>query len=307
MPAIKRIKKLIYIVISYFYYGFLGFIHRNKKVAVLISCYNSAQTIEKAVDSILSQSHKNVEVLIVDDASSDNSIRKLQGLQSEDKRIRIFRSKHNHGVFYNFNWLMQHTDAEIITFQAADDFSHPFRLRIQLGGLMSGKDVVASTHLYCRVNREEQPIEINGEINKRAFALMMFKKTPILSKLGYFDTVRFGADTEFWERLKLSFAPNQIIRMPLVLYYALLNTASLTGTGRGAHKWEKIASRKYRSEINGVRKEYHENSREWHQSQISGGNSLKIDFPPAERPFETPRANSVTIPEDEAFITEVTG
>ena len=61
------------------------------KVSVLMSVYNNETTIEKSIESLLRQSYKNIEILINDDCSSDNSVNLIKKLQSENSNIFFFQ------------------------------------------------------------------------------------------------------------------------------------------------------------------------------------------------------------------------
>ena len=59
-------------------------------ISILMSVYNSTHTIEKSVQSILNQDYKNIELLIMDDGSTDDTYRKLLKLSEENKNIILF-------------------------------------------------------------------------------------------------------------------------------------------------------------------------------------------------------------------------
>ena len=57
------------------------------KISVVMSCYNAEQTVQKAIESILNQSFKEFEFIVIDDASSDQTLEILQQYQKQDERI----------------------------------------------------------------------------------------------------------------------------------------------------------------------------------------------------------------------------
>ena len=65
----------------------------KEKISVLIPTYNVDKFVEKAVRSIMLQSYDNLEIIIVDDCSADNTFSILQKLANEDSRIKLFRNK----------------------------------------------------------------------------------------------------------------------------------------------------------------------------------------------------------------------
>jgi len=102
-----------------------------------MSVYNSENTVEKAVESILSQTHKNFEFLIMDDGSKDTSLSKLKKLEKKDKRIKIFTNPTNLGLTKSLNILLEHSGYNLIGRQDADDISFSNRAERQLEFMFS--------------------------------------------------------------------------------------------------------------------------------------------------------------------------
>ena len=72
----------------------------NPKISVIIPVYNASATIKKAIRSIQNQNLKEIEIILYDDASPDNSYNIMKELQEEDPRIKLFKNEKNRGVFY---------------------------------------------------------------------------------------------------------------------------------------------------------------------------------------------------------------
>ena len=72
----------------------------NPKISVIIPVYNASATIKKAIRSIQNQNLKEIEIILFDDASPDNSYNIMKELQEEDPRIKLFKNEKNRGVFY---------------------------------------------------------------------------------------------------------------------------------------------------------------------------------------------------------------
>ena len=66
-------------------------------ISLIIPCYNAEQTLEKCLDSVIQQSYLNLEIIIVDDGSTDRTSTIYEQFESEDKRIKIIRQE-NYGV-----------------------------------------------------------------------------------------------------------------------------------------------------------------------------------------------------------------
>lgn len=107
--------------------------------SILMSTFNNETTIRSSVKSILSQSYKNYELLIMDDNSSDLTGHYLAHLSKEDSRIKIFKNVENLGLTKSLNILINHSHGSLIFRQDADDISLPNRLKKQVDVLKNSK------------------------------------------------------------------------------------------------------------------------------------------------------------------------
>ena len=126
-------------------------------VSVIIPCYNAEKYVEKAIRSILGQTYKNIEVLIVDDASTDTTIDIIEMLAREDCRIRLIKHQSNKQIVYTLNELINAARGEYIARMDADDISLPQRIEKQVFFLETHKD-----YAVCGTNL----IDIDEEGNK---------------------------------------------------------------------------------------------------------------------------------------------
>ena len=118
--------------------------NKNPHVSVVMSVYNSELSLKKSIESIIRQSYENIEFLIMDDASSDNSLNIINQFQKIDKRIKIFKNKKNVGLTKSLNLLIKETKGELIARQDADDISKKERIKKQLD-FIAHKNLDAST------------------------------------------------------------------------------------------------------------------------------------------------------------------
>lgn len=99
-------------------------------VSVIIPCYNVEEYIERAVTSILTQTYKNLEIWIIDDASTDSTLEKINSFS--DERIRVVPFAENTQKVGAVNEVLKKVSGDYIAFQDADDWSAPERLDLQL-------------------------------------------------------------------------------------------------------------------------------------------------------------------------------
>ena len=89
-------------------------------VSVIIPVYNREKTIKKAIESVLEQTYTDLEVIIVDDCSTDKTIEVVESIA--DKRIRLVKSPKNGGACKARNLGIDHANGELIAFQDSDDY-----------------------------------------------------------------------------------------------------------------------------------------------------------------------------------------
>jgi len=109
------------------------------KISVIMPVYNAEVYISQAIQSILNQSYKKFELIIVNDASSDKSLDIINGYKSKDKRIKIINLDNNQGIAIALNNGIAIAQGEYIARMDADDISLPFRLYKQLKFMESNR------------------------------------------------------------------------------------------------------------------------------------------------------------------------
>ena len=100
-------------------------------ISILMSVHNSSNTIEKSVQSILDQDYKNIEFLIMDDGSTDDTYEKLILLSEKNKNIILFKNTENIGLTKSLNILIKNSNGKILARQDGDDLSVRNRISTQ--------------------------------------------------------------------------------------------------------------------------------------------------------------------------------
>ncbi len=93
----------------------------NEKIAVIIPCYNHAKYLSQSIKSIQGQSYKNLEIILVNDGSSDDTHDIMSGAAEADNRVRYIRIPSNTGKWNCLNMAIKMCDSNIITCHDADD------------------------------------------------------------------------------------------------------------------------------------------------------------------------------------------
>jgi teichuronic acid biosynthesis glycosyltransferase TuaG len=117
--------------------------------SVIIPAFNCEDTLRETVQSALAQTYSSLEILIVDDASKDNTAGVMQELADEDNRIRVFFLSQNGGVANARNFLFQHVEGEFVAFLDGDDVWKSDKLEKQIQLLESEKcDLAYSSYSF---------------------------------------------------------------------------------------------------------------------------------------------------------------
>ena len=111
-------------------------------VSVVMSSYNHGKYIAEAIESVLSQSHRDLELIIVDDYSKDSSTEIIETYKSRDRRIRSIVHKENLGIYRTLNDGVQFAQGKFIAIINSDDVWEKIKLERQLGILEKNDDLV---------------------------------------------------------------------------------------------------------------------------------------------------------------------
>ena len=104
-------------------------------VSVLICSYNAEAFIESTVNSVLGKTYKKIELLILDNASSDNTVQILKNIKKKDSRLVIFTKKENVGAYPGLNFLLDKAKGSYIAINDHDDIWHSEKLSKQISHL----------------------------------------------------------------------------------------------------------------------------------------------------------------------------
>jgi len=183
----------------------------NPKVSVIMSVYNEEQFLKESVDSILNQTFKNFEFIIIDDGSTDRTPEILK--HYKDKRLKIINQE-NMGLTKSLNKGVKLAHGEYIARMDADDISELSRIEKQVEALEIAKDVAVVASWYSIIDEEGNEI-IKEKIPCRMKELSrMFQKSnpfchgsvmmrrDILKKVGlYREKFRYAQDYDLWLRM----------------------------------------------------------------------------------------------------------
>ena len=119
----------------------------NKLVSVIMSVYNDANRVKKSIESILNQSYSNIELLIMDDGSTDNTFEICKNYQNENN-VKIFKNNQNIGLTKSLNILIKESSGYYIARQDSDDTSEIVRIEKQIDFMSHQNLLVSTTRAY---------------------------------------------------------------------------------------------------------------------------------------------------------------
>ncbi len=118
-------------------------------ITVGITCFNAEDTIARAIFSAFSQDWPNLEILIVDDCSTDRSVSVIEEIIKNDKRAKLIRHKINKGPAAARNTLLRNAEGEFIAFFDDDDVSMKNRVSTQVGRLLDYETKTGCRRVAC--------------------------------------------------------------------------------------------------------------------------------------------------------------
>lgn len=106
-------------------------------VSVIMPCYNMASYVSDSIKSVIAQTYPHWELLIVDDASSDETVNIIKSYAQADSRIKFAIKKQNSGISDTRNQCIQMAQGQFLAFLDADDIWHPEKLEKQLSFMLA--------------------------------------------------------------------------------------------------------------------------------------------------------------------------
>ncbi|MFA0067590.1 glycosyltransferase family 2 protein [Vibrio breoganii] len=146
---------------------------KENYVTVAIPFYNAEKHLKGSIESILSQTHTKFELLLVDDGSTDDSLKIAQSFK--DDRIRIISDGLNKGLASRLNQIIDLARYDFIARMDADDLCLPDRLAVQLDNFTENVDIVSCG--MCSVNSDERIVGIRNRDNSNISSDDLFYTT----------------------------------------------------------------------------------------------------------------------------------
>lgn len=216
-------------------------------VSVIIPCYNAEKFVEKAVRSIMRQTYRNLEIIVINDCSKDRTGIILKALADEDDRIRLVENEVNLKLPKTLNKGIALSKGEYIARMDADDISLPERIEKQIRIIdQCNVDIVGCNAQY--IDEEDNlkdyrtyfPLEHKDIIHKMAWKSVLVhpsvlaKKSFFVDLGGFNENLSYAEDYELW--IKGSVLNKKFANLgEMLLYYRVHNTQMTSHTFNRKH------------------------------------------------------------------------
>lgn len=175
----------------------------NKKrslVSIILPVHNDGNFLSDSIKSLLRQSYRNLEIIAIDDKSSDDSFKILKTIKKKDKRLRIYQNVKRYGIVTTLNRALKKAKGEYIAFTESSDVSVRDRLKKQLAFLSANPEVVAvGTQCYFiskkgkRIGKSVFPLENSKIYDSPLHGFSMQFETVMINRtLLPKDILKFG-------------------------------------------------------------------------------------------------------------------
>lgn len=197
-------------------------------VSIVIPCYNHEKYIEECLKSLIGQSYKNIEILLIDDCSLDESVAKIEtwigALEERFTRVLFIRNKENLGVVKSINTMIGHSNGKYVKLLASDDMLFPGAIKDLVAYLEMHETygAVYSNHIICgaddkydvkclqkkEVKKSPAPLpDMPQALYEDDFIIVptTLIRKGVYDKVGLHDENLQIEDWEFWIRTSFSF------------------------------------------------------------------------------------------------------
>ena len=206
----------------------------EKKISIILPVYNGAEYLAESIESVISQTYANWELIIVNDCSTDNTLAIASDYAAKDGRIKVFSNKENLKLPNTLNEGFKHATGEFYTWTSDDNKYMPDALRVMVECLEKNPDAVMAYANYTRidstgiiikqVNLPEPKYIFLGDVVGACFLYT----AAVAKKIGGYDANLFLAeDYDYWIRMH---EVGKILHIEANMYYYRIHGKSLTQT-----------------------------------------------------------------------------
>jgi len=233
-------------------------------ISIVIPCYNSSQTIERALLSIINQTYKDFEIILINDASSDNSLLLIQDyiVLHPELRIHLIQNSENRGPSYTRNIGWDNAKGDYIAFLDADDQWHPDKLMTLHYFITAYPEAALLFHSFTLSNNslsiKSSPLTYQI---RTVSQLSILLRNPIATPCccckrslseRFDESLRYAEDHDLWVRITARYSILELIGPPLtVLGRPILSKGGLSAARHQMRLGEIAMYRKFSETTSG--------------------------------------------------------
>ncbi|MQM28988.1 glycosyltransferase family 2 protein [Glycomyces albidus] len=248
-------------------------------VSVVMTCFRPGPELLTAVDSVLAQSWRRLELLLVDDASEPEYEDVLLEAAGRDERVRLLRQRANGGTYRARNRAMGVAEGEFATGLDSDDWAHPRWIERQIAPLLADPDLVMSVARGIRCTADLEPVVTPAQrLTEPRSTSVLYRAADVRERIGFYDTVLKGGDTEFKLRIQRTFGRDRVAFLDDLLTVVRQRPGSLS-EGDVSTGWTTPDRFAYACAF-----------KHWHRRIQQGRSKAFVAAAAPERPFPASRA-----------------
>lgn len=262
---------------------------RGPLVSVVMTCFNTERRVGSAIRSLLSQTYETIEVIVVDDCSTDDTAAVVEAIAKLDSRVQLVRLPLNCGTYAAKMAGMALARGEFFTCHDSDDWSHPMKVQMQIEPLLAAPSMVCTISDWVRIDDDGQAC------CRQLFPLTrlnpsspLYRRKVVLDRMGGYDLVRSGADSEFMARMRLVFGEEAVARIRLPLSFGAHRPGSLMTDPKTGISGRTLSP---------TRLEYWEAWTAWLVREARAGRSPVMPAPGQARSFSASGDMALTLPQ----------
>lgn len=175
---------------------------RAPPISVVMPVRNAMPFLDQAIESTLTQSFEDFELVILDDASEDGSSKRLEHWARQDARIRLSRRDRPSGPAGSSNWVWRQARADLIARMDADDVAAPTRLERQFQVMKADPDAVLVGSTWVGIdaaNRTVRPADVAALFDKRPLRFPFVHGSTMIRRAGLERVGGYRESCDYWE------------------------------------------------------------------------------------------------------------
>lgn len=208
------------------------------KISVLMSVYNGEKHIREAIESILNQTYRNFDFIILDDASTDTTPQIIQSMAHQDDRIKILKNRRKLGLTKSLNKGLALAEGKYLARMDADDISLPDRFVNQVDFLDTNPEIGVGGTAYRVIDEEGKVGQIHHPLtapiilrwssyfkNPLVHSTVVMRREILKNEEGYDERFKTAQDYDLWQRLG---GKTRLANLPDVLLYLRKHDENIT-------------------------------------------------------------------------------